>query len=535
LSEPSALPRLITDLLSPSAYPHGCAGVRLIQTHISYLLLTGGLVYKVKKPVDFGFLDYTTLELRRHFCFEEVRLNRRLSPDIYLGVVEVRRDASGHHSIEGEGEVVEYAVKMRELPQECALSKLLEAGRANEGMIERLAQLVAGFHLSAEQSDEIAAYGKLPKVRFSIDENFSQTEPFVGRTIEAEDWQALKDWSDAFMERRAIVFEQRVERDKIRDCHGDLHTQNVYFTDDQIYVLDGIEFNRRFRYLDTTADLAFLLMDLDYRGFPRFASRLLNTYLQFTNDYHLLGLLDFYRVYRAYVRAKISSFEFDMKELEPHRREEVQGRARSYFLLAKGYIDRPRKPLLVATTGLIGSGKSYIARRVAERLGAAVVRSDAVRKVLVGAAPTESKRAPYGQGIYNQQMTDQVYAEMLRQAAYGLEAGFPVVLDATYSRSSQRAAVSRFAAQGGWPLLFVQCGCADEVIMERLLDRAARRGVSDAGPELLEKVRASYEEPQEPGVAERLVCVSSHEPEEERLARIEERLRALVQEAGRQT
>jgi aminoglycoside phosphotransferase family enzyme/predicted kinase len=518
------LPRLVTDLLRPEAYPHPVREVSLIQTHISYLLLTGGYVYKVKKPVDFGFLDFTTLEKRRHFCGEEVRLNRRLSPDVYLGVVEIRRDASGRCAVEGEGETVEYAVKMRELPQEAALSALLEAGKANEGMIERLAQLVAGFHLSAATDEEIAAYGRLEKVRFSIDENFAQTEGYIGRTIPGEGWRALKGYSDAFMEERSALFEERVSRAKIRDCHGDLHTQNVYFTDGQIYVLDGIEFNRRFRFLDTTADLAFLLMDLDFRGFPRYCNRLLNTYLQFTNDYHLLGLLDFYRVYRAYVRGKIASFEYDMPELEPARRNEVRERAAAYFRLAMGYAVRPARPLLVATTGLIGSGKSYIARRLAERLGAVVVRSDAVRKVLVGAAPTESMRAPYGAGIYGADMTGRVYEEMLSEARFGLEAGWPVVLDATYGRASQRAAVVGFAQREGWPLLFVHCGCRDEVIRERLLERAARRGVSDAGPELLDKVRSSFEQPEETGVTDRLVCLSNEQPEEERLGLI---LRAL--------
>jgi aminoglycoside phosphotransferase family enzyme/predicted kinase len=521
LSQANNLPELIDDLLDPSAYPHPVEAVRLIQTHISYLLLTGGYVYKVKKPVDFGFLDYTTLEKRRHFCHEEVRLNRRLSPDVYLGVVEVRRDASGRHRVDqsAEGHVVEYAVKMRELPQEAALSHLLAAGKADAAVIERLAQLVAGFHQKAETNDEIASYGSLEKVKFSIDENFSQTAGYIGRTISADDYDRLKGYSEEFMRERAALFEERVSRGKIRDCHGDLHTQNVYLTEGHVYVLDGIEFNRRFRYLDTTADLAFLLMDLDYRGFPRYTNRLLNTYLQFTNDYHLLGLLDFYRVYRAYVRGKISSFELDMAELEPSRREEVARRAESYFKLARRYADRPSRPLLIATSGLIGSGKSYLARLVAGRIGAAVVRSDAVRKVLVGAAPTESMAAPYGAGIYSAEMTERVYEDMLTQARFGLEAGWPVVMDATYAKASQRAGVVRLAAEGGWPLVFVHCGCHDEVIMQRLIERAVRRGVSDAGPDLLERVRADFESPRE-NEGGRLICVNSAEPEEERVRAI---------------
>ena len=361
-------------------------------------------------------------------------------------------------------------------------------------------------------------------MRFSIDENFSQTEPYIGRTIAEDDWRALKAWSEIFMAERAALFGERVERGKIRDCHGDLHTQNVYFTDKRIYVLDGIEFNRRFRYLDTTADLAFLLMDLDFRGFPAFANRLLNTYLQFTSDYHLLRLLDFYRVYRAYVRGKIASFEFDMPTLEPSQKKAVRRARAAYFRLARRYSERPARPAVVATTGLIGSGKSYIARRVAERLGAAVVRSDAVRKVLAGAAPDREPPRPLRPGIYSAEMTERVYEEMLRQARLGLEAGFPVVLDATYSRSSQRAGVARLAARAAGRSLFVHCGCHDEVIMQRLLERAARRGVSDAGPELLERVRADFEPPEEPAVAGRLVCVSSDEPEEERVSRIAQAL-----------
>ncbi|MFH0810295.1 MAG: AAA family ATPase [Pseudomonadota bacterium] len=523
MSEPS-LPPLVMDLLHPGAYPHAVEGVRLVQTHISYVLLTGGVVYKIKKPVNFGFLDYTTLEKRRYFCHEELRLNRRLSPEVYLEVVEIRRDASGRHHVAGEGEVVEYAVAMRELPQDAALSARLAAGGATRDMIERLARLVAEFHLSAATNEEIASFGSLERVKFSIDENFSQTTGYIGRTMDQDDYAALKDYSGRFMAEKTPLFAERVALGKIRDCHGDLHTQNVYFTNDEIHVLDGIEFNRRFRFLDTTADLAFLLMDLDFRGFPGYANRLLNTYLQFTNDYHLLGLLDFYRTYRAYVWGKIASFEYDMPELERSRREEVRQRAGAYFRLARGYIGRRPKPPVLATVGVIGSGKSYMARRLAERLGAVVVRSDAVRKILAGASPTDSMRASYGAGIYGAGMTDQVYAEMLRQAGFATQAGWPVVLDATYGRAKQREAVARFAEQGGWSLLFVHCGCQDAVIMERLLERSAKQGVSDAGPELMERMRADFEPLEEPAVTGRVVRVSDRDPENERMDSI---LRAL--------
>lgn len=489
------IPALIEALLDPDIYPHRPHQVKLIQTHISYVILTGSYVLKIKKPVNLGFLDFTTLDKRRVYCEQELILNRRLSPEIYVDIVEIKKDGDQFH-IGGRGELVEVAVRMRELPQEKALSQLLERNGVTEDMMDDLAKIMANFHQSAETSPRIADFGTAENIFVSIDENFRQTERYVGITLSQRKYQALKRYSYRFLERRDL-FEKRIEEGKIRDCHGDFHCQNVYFLD-KIYILDCIEFNERFRYIDVASDVAFLTMDLDLRGYRGFSNRILNTYLQFTGDYGLLAMLDFYKIYRAYVRGKVGSFELDIKGLLPQERMAIKKKAEKYFDLAYQYLKKKETPFLIATTGIIGSGKSYISKELASRIDAVVLRSDAVRKKLLQLSPAKHMYEPFGEGIYSENTTVAVYDRLIREAENILGTGKVVIIDASFSKKWQRNKVVDLAEGRGYPYFFIYCYCHDNIIKERLRIRSEREhDISNGRPELFETYKVAYEPPDE--------------------------------------
>jgi hypothetical protein len=327
---------LVQALLAPGAYPHHPARVEMAQTQMSFVFLTGDLVYKVKKPVDLGYLDYTTLEKRHFFCQQEVELNRRLAPGIYLGVVPVVR-RGGQVLVEGEGEVLEYAVKMRQLPRERTLDMLLSQNQVTEEMVKQVAQKLARFHEKAHTSPQIAAFGSLDIVLKNVEENFSQTKEYIGRTISEEGYGAIKDYTYSFIEKSRRLFERRVAGSRIRDCHGDLHAAHVCFSDD-IYIFDCIEFNERFRYTDVASEVAFLAMDLDFHSRPDLSRAFVQAYTEYSGDQGLARLLDFYKVYRAYVRGKVEGFKSDDPHIGEEERAKVLASARRYFELAESYI-----------------------------------------------------------------------------------------------------------------------------------------------------------------------------------------------------
>jgi len=417
-------------------------------------------------------------------------LNRRLAPDVYLGVVEIKKKGDTF-TLGGQGEVVEVAVQMRQLPQEKALDRLLQKGEVGAGMMDELAEVIARFHNKAETDERITDFGKAGRIRISIEENFEQTQGYIGTTIPEKWFQQLRDYSYAFLDEEGEIFTERMKEGKIRNCHGDLHAQNVYFWD-QIYILDCIEFNERFRFIDVACDVAFLIMDLEYRGFMGLANRFLNTYLQHTGDYGLVGMLDFYKIYRAYVRGKIASFESSMEGLPHQQKEEARQKAESYFSLAYRYLKRGKRPILLATTGVIGSGKTHLARTLANLLEGVVIRSDAVRKAIAGVEVTEHRYEPFGKGIYSEAFTKKVYDQLLVEARGILAAGLPVILDASFSKGWQREKVAAFAQANGCPFLFIQTLCRKEAILKRLQDRESRgRDISDARADLMEAQMAS--------------------------------------------
>ena len=323
-------------LFNPEAYPHKVQKIELVQTQMSFIFLTGEYVYKIKKPVNLGYLDYTTLEKRHFFCHQELKLNRRLCPDAYLAVVSIVEEKD-ELRIEGQGKAIEYAVKMRQLPQDRMMDVLLPRGQVTLEMVARVAEKLADFHKKAETSPEIAAFGRLDVVRQNTDENFALTEKYIGTSIIVEEYQHIKDYTDDFIDSSESLFDKRVREGKIKDCHGDLHAAHVCFTDD-ICIYDCIEFNDRFRYSDVASEIAFLAMDLDRYQQAVLSRHLVNTYVGLSRDEELLKLLNFYKCYRAYVRGKVESFKLDDPYIPEEEKAKVLTAAQSYFELAESYV-----------------------------------------------------------------------------------------------------------------------------------------------------------------------------------------------------
>ncbi|MEK7281920.1 MAG: AAA family ATPase, partial [Chloroflexota bacterium] len=408
------LPPWLLALLRPQTYPHPTQKIELRQTQMSFVLLTGDYAYKIKKAVDLGYLDYTTLEKRRFFCRQEVKLNRRLCRGVYLGVVPIR-SYRNRVTLGKKGKILEYAVKMRQLDDGENLDQLLAQDQVTPAMMSRLARKMARFHARAATSPDISRFGDLATIQQNWEENFSQTKGSVGRTLSQETYQAIQDYVGGFMHQQAALFQERIHQSRIRDCHGDLHAAHVNFAG-PIYVYDCIEFNDRFRYGDVASEIAFLAMDLDFHHRPDLSRALVNSYVAITGDTGLAPLLPFYLCYRAYVRGKVDGFKLDDPLIPTTEKTEALARARRYFKLAQSYFTQPEKPQLIITTGLVATGKTVLAQALARRLGATLISSDPLRKELAGIPHQEHRFEEFGRGIYSRQFTQKTYQEMLHRA-----------------------------------------------------------------------------------------------------------------------
>ncbi len=329
------LPELVQALLDPQAYPEATQQVELVQTQISYVFLAGEYVYKVKKPVDMGFLDYTTLEKRLYFCKKEVELNRRLCVDAYLGVVPITKDKKGY-IIGGRGEAQEYAVRMRRLPQDKMMDVLLKQDKVTPSMVERVAAILVDFHRKAAASEEITRLGGIEAVIKNTSENFEQTEKYFGVIIEPETFNNIKTYTEDFIKDNNALLRKRMAEGRVRDCHGDLHAAHICFCND-ICIYDCIEFIDRLRYTDVVAEIAFLAMDLDHFGRQDLSDIFVKSYVSKSGDKEIMELLNFYKCYRAYVRGKVGCFQYDDKYISAGEKEKIIANARGYFKLAEGY------------------------------------------------------------------------------------------------------------------------------------------------------------------------------------------------------
>ncbi len=486
---------LLAALQQPAAYAHPCQTIEHLETHISHVFLAGDFAYKLKKPVDFGFLDFTTLEKRRAACAEELRLNARLAADFYLGVAAVCQSETGYRvRPEGcaAGEIeAEVLVRMRRFSQDGLLDHLATTGQLEPETMTGIAQQLARFHASAARGPDIDRFGSVDSLRAQVMQNFTQTVPHIGHAVSAASHARLRAWSEEFLRSHATLFAGRVRDGKIVDGHGDLHLRNLCKLNGRVLIFDCIEFNPALRAGDVMNDIAFLVMDLHHRALATHANRFLNEYLEQTRDYAGLKLLDFYCVYRACVRAKVMALESDTM---PATRRALEQEAASYFDLAEQIL-APRTPGLLITCGVSGSGKTTLARQAAEVLDAVMVRSDAVRKHLAG-IPLTSRAGQSGASIYTSAMTGRTYAALLQHAREIIASGRWAILDAVYGKQQERAAAAALAHELGVPFGILHCQAPRAELQRRLGRRHAEgRDISDATVEVLEQQLNYFETP----------------------------------------
>lgn len=482
----TVLPQLIQQMQQPDFYPHPVQKpIEVLQTHASYVLLTGDYAYKIKKPVNFVFFDYSTLEKRQHFCREELRMNRPLAPEIYLEVLSIAREGE-RYNLAGTGEVVEYALKMRQFPQTMLWSHLFDRGELTLELMEELGRTVAAFHAGAATNDYIRSLGSAEKIRAAFEENYRQSKPYIGSVQTRQQFEETKQFTDRFFEQEFPLLQQRQAQNKIREVHGDLHLKNICLWEGKVRLFDRIEFNEEFRFVDTMYDVAFTVMDLEARGRVDLGNAFLNTYLEETGDWEGLQVLPLYLSRQAYVRAKVTSFLLDDAAVSTEEKEKARETAANYYRLAWNYT-KTHNGRMVMMSGLSGSGKSTIARQLARDWGAIHLRSDAVRKHLAGLDLQERG----SDTIYTPEMSQKTYARLLELAKISVRKGFSVILDAKYDRVSLRKPVIAMCESLQIPLQILHCTAPLALLRDRV---AARRGdISDATPELLARQKAEAE------------------------------------------
>jgi uncharacterized protein len=492
------LPPLVQALLKPEAYPHPTRTVELIQTHISYVFLTEDYVYKIKKPVDFGFLNYSTLGKRRYYCGQEVKLNSLLCADTYLGVVPIRQ--RGKRFVVGGkgGRIVEYAVWMRRLPEERMLNRLIERNEATKKMAETVADVLVPFHEKTSQTSRvIARYGDWA-IRYNHRENVQQWTPYVGRTLTTEQNAICLAYGEAFFARKADVLERRVKELRIRRTHADLRSDAICIEGDDICIFDAVEFSRRVSMLDIARDVGFLQMDLEYRERPDLAEAFIRRYQKVAHDPELREVLPFYAYYSACVRGKVEAFLLDIPSIPAKEKRAAAERSRRYFELACEYAKTLPPAMLVVMCGLSGSGKSTTARDLAKPLNAAVISSDLVRKKLAGIDPKTKVLDEFRAGLYSAAMTHKTYGAMIEQARPLLMRGKSVIIDATFQRASERRLAERLARKTGAQFACVLTSARESATRARLSTRlAGGRDPSDARWEIYLGQKRRFQPPTE--------------------------------------
>ncbi|HUL80542.1 MAG TPA: AAA family ATPase [Gammaproteobacteria bacterium] len=452
-------PSLVAALKRPGAYDHGVAAVRLAETHISWVFLTGEYAYKVKKPVKFSFLDFTTLERRRRFCEEELRLNRRLAPRLYLGVVPI----GGDPPRVGAEPALEYAVKMREFPEDARLDRRLEAGTLPAEQLRAFGARLAAFH---DEQPPLAPHAAAATAIAAARDNFEGLAEQL-RARERRELEPLRAWTEERAGAIAPLIAKRAELGRYRECHGDLHLENLLSLDGEILAFDALEFDAALREIDVASEAAFLAMDLRAHGRADLEHEFLTAYLEAGGDYEALAVLRFYMVYRALVRAKVRALKAAQKSAESGR-----STIEPYLATARQLIE-PRSPLLAITRGLSGSGKTYATQTLIGALRAVRVRSDLERKRLHGLGAGARTGSAVGAGLYDPGATERTYARLADVAATALRNGFDAIVDATFLRRAEREAFARLAADARARFAILDCTAPEEVLRRRIVARSA--------------------------------------------------------------
>jgi hypothetical protein len=487
-----SLPPFVRGLMSASAFPHAPESVRLVQTHISYVWIADDLVYKAKKPVDFGFINQMDPKTREAFCHLEVDLNRRLAPDVYLEVVPIIQapeHLGGSFRVEGparEGEtVVEWAVKMRRLPEDRTLDQLIAKNAYPSDLVERLTRKLAAFHEAARHLEYDPEFAGAPAERSWWAREYAEAEGNIGGTWRAEDAATLRDFVARSLDEQAELFNERLAAGKVVEGHGDLHAKHVYVLgpardeDDGIAIVDCIEFTEwfHFRYLDVSYDIAFLAMDLEARGERELGDEIAGRYIAITADETMGILQPLHRAFRAFVRGKVESIGANDTGMSEAERNALAESAAGYFRLAAQYAERQRPPSVIVLCGLSGTGKTSVGGALSGRIGAALVSTDAVRAVVAGerGIPTTMWQQ-YESGAYSQEMNVAVYDEMRRRATEHIRKGRPVILDGTHRRAKDRQQALDLARELGVPALVVELRLSDDAALTRVLWREREKG-----------------------------------------------------------
>jgi aminoglycoside phosphotransferase family enzyme/predicted kinase len=484
---------LIRALQDPAIYNHPVSGISLFETHISWIILTGEIVYKVKKAVNFGFLDFSTLEKRHFYCQEEVRLNRRFAPALYLDVITVTGDAR-RPALQGTGQPIEYAVRMRQFSQQALLSSMAAHHALTTEYIDELTALVAAMHARADVAGAGEPYGLPGDIHHWVMENFQHIRPVLQDTAQRERLEDLERWCEREFRHKHDAVKARKDTGFIRECHGDLHLGNLALVDGRITPFDCIEFNPCLRWIDVMSETAFLMMDLQDRGYRDLAYRFLNGYLQKGGDYRGVRILRYYLVYRALVRAKVAVLRLQQPVQASDVTRAGWGEYASYMQLAWHYASSSA-PGLIITHGLSGSGKSWYASRLAVRQGAIQIRSDVERKRLYGYQMNANTGSGIHSGIYSEGASFKTYTRLAELARDVIEGGYTAVVDAAFLRHADRKHFRKLAARLGVPFVMLSFSADEETLRERIrMRQACGKDPSEAGIEVLQ-AQLGFREP----------------------------------------
>ena len=464
-------------------------GLAIYETHISSVLVGKGHAWKLKKPVDLGFLDFSTPGKRRHACEEEIRLNGRLAPDVYQRVAAITGSVEDP-AIDGEGEAIEYAVQMREFPADSLLADCPEL--LDEARIDEIAEQVARFQREAAVASRSSGFGQPDAVLAPMQQNFEQVLSRIETPSDRERLEALQEWTLVRLGALRGDLEQRVFDGRIREGHGDMHLGNIAIEQDRVIIFDGIEFNAGLRWIDVINEIAFLMMDLDMAGRHDLSQRFLNRWLAFSGDFNGLRLLSFYRVYRAMVRTKIAVLRLQ-QNITDEERERLERQYKHYLALAESYT-KPVSPALLLMTGPSGSGKSVVVRGLFSSLPLIQLASDIERKRLAGLDPLDHSGSQPGGGIYTRDMGERTYARLLALSREVIDAGFVAAADATFLKREQRRPFEELAHELGVPFLILEMRTPVELLKQRIIERLQRSDdPAEATVEILESQLASAE------------------------------------------